>query len=145
MKYCPQCKQTKSCSAFYKSTANLRGLAGYCKSCNNANVKAYRHTPMGRKKLQDSKYVLEHWRRCWVLTVLGGQCLQCRTVQDLCIHHTKYDGAARRKACGMGLQGGDPGRRAVYYKNMLETACEGLQLMCNSCHTGHHQKLKQKV
>jgi len=47
-KTCPQCKNTKLLSDFYKSKSTLDGHHGWCKLCFKQAVKSYSQTPRGR-------------------------------------------------------------------------------------------------
>ena len=49
MKYCPECKKTKSGLEFYKDKFRRDGLSTRCKPCTIAYVKAYTQTERGRE------------------------------------------------------------------------------------------------
>jgi len=55
-KTCPQCKNTKLLSDFYKSKSTLDGHHGWCKLCCKQAVKAYSQTLRGRMIKQASSH-----------------------------------------------------------------------------------------
>lgn len=64
------------------------------------------------------------WLRAWIITILGGKCVKLNKLCSkgpLQIDHIAENGREHRAAY-----------RSCFalYKNMLETGCEGLQLLC---------------
>lgn len=127
---CIDCGEEKDLENFYK--ANKTGNSRYrrCKICHN---KRRQQWPMSgtTPEYQRNKY---RELRNQIIEFLGGKCVGCgydENVLGLDIDHVDNDGKlARTRKNGKTKKGSN----ATDLKRMLDNNCEGLQLLCGTCH-----------
>jgi hypothetical protein len=90
-----------------------------------------------RKRINSQAHAAQkiraYWLRCWIITILGGECAKCGTTENLCIDHIRENGKEHRLACGIKTDGGNRGKRVRYYADILKVGCDPTeyQVLCN--------------
>lgn len=146
-KVCSKCSEIKSLSAFSPNEWHSDGLKSECKTCHNQQKRerrandpewARRDAMRAHKRERNRAWL----RRALVLAIASDgkmRCVECgcSDVAQLEIDHIHEDGEIHRKSCGWkdrkkGARGNCV-KRNRYYKSMLESACDDLQVLCRSC------------
>lgn len=152
-KVCSKCFVDKPLDAFHRSARIADGRQRWCKDCSSSHSRLRFITNQHRINERKRQYraanrhwinpyhhakqkVQRLWMHGWIIAILGGKCVKCGTEHKLCIDHIDENGREHRSECGWknGRNGG-PTQRIRYYRDVLESGCDGLQVLCGSCNT----------
>ncbi len=145
-KRCTKCGETKPLDAFSPEQRVSDGLSSRCKVCRNqyhrerrANDPEWRE--MQNTCIRENKRKRAWLRRAFVLAIASDGAMRCAKcgcddVMELEVDHVAENGYEHREACGAKGRGiGSKTVQCRYYGSMLDSACDGLQVLCKSCNT----------
>lgn len=149
MKCCNRCGQIKSLREFGRNRAKRDGLASCCLVCCRETDRQRDRQPARRTAKRAYLKLRTWWLRQWVLVILTDgklRCARCGATDRLEIDHTAGDGKKHRQLAGRKLDGNwKRNARYRYYRNMLESGCAQLQVLCSRCNLIRENVNRQTV
>lgn len=135
---CPNCKETKHISFFYKNSSRTDGRSNWCKKCTSEYSLNYYRINGAKRNTEIRIDVFTHYGNGNTACVCCGE----EEIKFLTIDHIDGLGDKRRTKCGLAM-----------YKYLFHNGFpEGFQTLCFNCNIAKHlykecphKKLKQNV